>query len=305
MGRENYKSSTSASASASVHSELSDYIQNHKISLPEFEFNDNGIENEDSDEIEEEFQSIYANSTGFDTNFSEVSDNWLFRKVGPRNCMNGSVSSIASASSPVGMLVPSPTQEYKTLIGNQNADEISDLSENGSDTESHHAEQIYYRDVNNSDTEQNERRISNAYDLPHVLVESKTLIGGKNEMNSFEQSKAALIDLLEPDSLVSEQSLTGQSPAISEAKNNLILIEDRSSSKHMHNNNMDAFKNNENENQLQQDSNNSDLLIKFDSLETYGEHGESNNVEILGKNDRNAENYLLDHRYVSINHQWW
>lgn len=298
LGRENYKSSTSASASASVHSELSDYIQNHKISLPDFEFNDNdnGIENEDSDEIEQEFQSIYANSTGFDTNYSEISDNWLFRKVSSQNCMNGSTSSIVSASSPVGMLVPSPTQECPTLIGNQIADEISDLSENGSDTESHHAERIFQRH-DNSDTEQSEhRRTSNAYDLPHVLVGNKTLIGGKNEMNSFEQSKAALIDLLEPDSLVSEQSLTGQSPAISEAKNNLILIEDRSSPNRINATKMDAFLHNEMENQRQADANTSDLLIKFDSLETYEQHFESNNVEILSKNERNSDKYVLDHR---------
>lgn len=254
MGKENYQSS----ASASAHSELSDYIQNHKISLPDFEFNDNDIEDiadEDSDEIEQEFQSIYANSTGFETNYSDISDNWLFRKIGSRNCMNGSsgggggsASSIASASSPVGMLVPSPTQECPTLIGTQNAEEISDLSENGSDIDSLPGE--------HSDNELNRSSTLNAHDLPHVLVGSKTLIGGKNEMNSFERSKEALIDLLEPDSLVSEQSLTGQSPAISEAKNNLILIEDRFN--HLIRNKIDSSTNTESV----------EPLINFDSLES-------------------------------------
>lgn len=247
LGNENYQSSTSASA----HSELSDYIQNHKISLPHFEFKENNIEDndfdddKDLDDIEQEFESIYANSTGFETNFKEISDNWLFRKASSSNCMNGSTSSVVSATSPVGMLVPSPTHECLPLIGNRIADEISDLSENGSDIES--------LDGEHSDCEQN------PYDLPHVLVQSKTLIGGKNEMNSFEQSKVELIDLLEPDSLVSEQSLTGQSPAISEAKNNLILIENR-------NKTVDQFTTMESSNPTQ-DGPSPDLLIKFDSLE--------------------------------------
>lgn len=284
MGKENYQSSAASAASASARSELSDYIQNHKISLPDFEFTANDIDiddEEDSDEIEQEFQSIYA-----ETNYSDISDNWLFRKVGSRNCMNGggggggSASSIASASSPVGMLVPSPTQDCPTLIGNRNAEEISDLSENGSDIDSLPGE--------HSDNELNR---NGTHDLPHVLVESKTLIGGKNEMNSFEQSKVSLINLLEPDSLVSEQSLTGQSPAISEAKNNLILIEDRSSpipaAKRMDKFTADSI---EQTNELQT---NADLLIKFDSLEAYNPDAEyhereSNNVEILNKNENHS-----------------
>lgn len=291
-----------ATASASAHSELSDYIQNHKIALPDFEFDDNGIEDDaDSDDIEQEFQSIYANSTaGFDTNFSELSDNWLFRRAGTQNCMNGSTSSIVSTSSPVGMLVPSPTQDCPTLIGNRVADEISDLSENGSDTESVHNANGIFNDAEDDDELKRRHSQSNAYDLPHVLVGSKTLIGGKNEMNSFEKSKAALIDLLEPDSLVSEQSLTGQSPAISEAKNNLIFIEDRRSVNNYNNNNnnnikMDLFATNNRHSKNPTDTEPStDSLIKFDSLEAYSidhqaEH-ESNYVEIVHKIDKNTMN---------------
>lgn len=293
MGKENYQSS--ASASASAHSELSDYIQNHKISLPHFEFNDNNIDDADSDEIEQEFQSIYANSTsGFETNHSEISDNWLFRKIGSRNAggCGGSASSIVSASSPVGMLVPSPTYDCPTLIGNRNAEEISDLSENGSDIDS----------LPGSDNEMNCNDTSDAHNLPHVLVESKTLIGGKNEMNSFEQSKVALINLLEPDSLVSEQSLTGQSPAISEAKNNLILIEDRPSpipAKRMDRFTDDSIEHSYKFTQTNELPANADLLIKFDSLEAYNPDAEqrdheSNYVEILNKNDEKS----FDKRHV-------
>lgn len=282
MGKENDHSS----ASASVHSDLSDYIQNHKISLPDFEFNEKDIEDDDeggndSDDIEQEFQSIYE-STSFERNYSELSDNWLFRRVNTRSCMNEATSSVASASSPVGMLVPSPTQDCPTLIGNRNADDISDLSENGSDIESLHGEL--------SDSER--QRSSTSFDLPHVLVESKTLIGGKNEMNSFEQSKAALFDLLEPDSLVSEQSLTGQSPAISEAKNNLILIEDRSSP----NTFTAATKTIDSIRKMNPIEQNSDLLIRFDSLEAYNNDSieyESNNNEKNVFNTLNESNKRL------------
>lgn len=179
------------------------------------------------------------------------------------------------------MLVPSPTQDCRTLIGNQNADEISDLSENGSDIESLHADD----DLKHIDDDLKHSKL-NVYDLPHVLVESKTLIGGKNEMNSFEQSKAALIDLLEPDSLVSEQSLTGQSPAISEAKNNLILIEDRSTAiSSSFTNRIDRFTTMDNSIRNVQDHN-SDLLIKFDSLEAY-DSIKSNESHTLNKNEKN------------------
>lgn len=343
LGKENYQSTGAASATASVHSELSDYIQKHKIALPNFEFesandiddvsnynnniNDENDVDQDSDEIEQEFQSIYANSSAYDnnnTNYSDISDNWLFRKVdtGARSGgHNGSTSSIISASSPVGMLVPSPTQDCPTLIGNRNADEISDLSENDDAS----ANGISDAEESNSDCEQPQPpppklgvRIPNPFDLPHVLVESKTLIGGKNEMNSFEQSKAALIDLLEPDSLVSEQSLTGQSPAISEAKNNLILIEDRSSSDHQ--TLLRAYPYTMDNKYIAHNIETkptSDSLIKFDSLEVYnGSSGissgggisddpnsneqdlkESNVVEIVSRNDKSALNVEYEPKF--------
>lgn len=104
-------------------------------------------------------------------------------------------------SPPIGMLVPSPTDDVKTQIGDQNADDLSDLSEAGSDND-----------------EEDENAIRSSIDLPHVLVESKTKIGGKNELNSFDH------ELLEPASLVSESSLMRQSPLISEAKNELLLL---------------------------------------------------------------------------------
>lgn len=102
------------------------------------------------------------------------------------------------------MLVPSPTEEVKTLIGDKSADEVSDLSEAG--------------------TESDDELSDNEVNLPHVLVESKTLIGGKNDVGPFDQI-SSVDELLQPDSLVSAPSLTDSAPLVMEAKNNLILID--------------------------------------------------------------------------------
>lgn len=94
------------------------------------------------------------------------------------------------------MLVPSPTEEVKALIGDKNADETSDLSEN-SDVE--------------MDTDRKKKKKS------------------KNLLSSF--NKPPTIDeTLAPASLISTQSFTSNtenSPnvAITEAKNDLLLIE--------------------------------------------------------------------------------
>lgn len=49
-------------------------------------------------------------------------DNWLFKK-----------RKLKTENQSIAMLVPSPTQEVKALIGEKNADETSDLSENSDD----------------------------------------------------------------------------------------------------------------------------------------------------------------------------
>lgn len=205
--KQRFASSTARSDTSSDDDDerLNDYVQNHRVSLPLIDIDDISA---DSDEIEEEFQSIYtATQTAQDD--TDLSDNWMFKRRG-----EDGTSSVVSATSPVGMLVPSPTEDIRARIGNRNADEIeSDLSETGSDLD----------DSLDADVANEKDRLNVTIDVPHVLVQSKTLIGGKNEMASFEHSK--LIDLLEPGSLVSEQSLTGQSPVISEAKNELILID--------------------------------------------------------------------------------
>lgn len=205
--KQRFVSSTAHSDSDSSDDErLNNYVQNHRVSLPLLDIDDISA---DSDEIEEEFQSLYTQTAAQDSD-TNLSDNWMFKRRGE----DGTSSSVVSATSPVGMLVPSPTEDIRTQIGDRNADEIeSDLSETGSDLD----------DSLDDDDDNEKDRLNVTIDVPHVLVESKTLIGGKNEMTSFDHSR--LFDLLEPGSLVSEQSLTGQSPVISEAKNELLLLD--------------------------------------------------------------------------------
>lgn len=178
---------------------LSDYIQNHRVPLPQL----NSDDSNDDYVIDDEYQSIASNGTE-----SDWQENWLFKKKKSKN------EGIVTASS-IGMLVPSPTEEVKALIGDKTADEISDLSEAGSDIES----DLSDKEMDDDEDEKNKSSL----DIPHVLVESKTLIGGKNEMDSFAHTNS-VNDLLQPDSLVSVQSLSQSSPIIMEAKNEMIFV---------------------------------------------------------------------------------
>lgn len=152
-----------------------------------------GIETIDSDSFDEDIESINSNDT--EGNWQE---NWLFKKRKLKN----------ETAAAIGMLVPSPMEDVKALIGDKTTDEVSDLSEAGSDLDDDEMEPV------------NGRRSA---DIPHSLVESKTIIGGKNEFGSFDEAKT-IEQLLQPDSLVSTQSIENQSPVIMEAKNDLILM---------------------------------------------------------------------------------
>lgn len=165
---------------------LSDYIQKHKVPLP-------GIDAHDSDSCDEDYQSVNSNDT--EGNWQE---NWLFKKRKLKN----------ETAAAIGMLVPSPMEDVKALIGDKTTDEVSDLSEAGSDLDDDENQPVNGR---------------KSADLPHALVESKTIIGGKNEFGSFNEVKT-IDELLQPDSLVSIQSIDNQSPLIMEAKNDMILM---------------------------------------------------------------------------------
>ncbi|GLV38956.1 Myosin-7a binding protein [Carabus blaptoides fortunei] len=81
-------------------------------------------------------------------------DNWLFSRKG-----KGSPKPV-----PVPMLVPNPSTEFRALIGDRDAEDTSDLSETGSDIE---------------DTE-------SMHDIKTILVDSRTIIGGKNLIDKID-----------------------------------------------------------------------------------------------------------------------
>lgn len=102
---------------------LSDYIQNHRVPLPHLSAEDSGAERN----LNDEFTSIASNGTAE----SDWQENWLFKK----SSLN-SQEALTNPIAHIGMLVPSPTEDVKAQIGDQTTDEISDLSEAGSDVES-------------------------------------------------------------------------------------------------------------------------------------------------------------------------
>lgn len=123
---------------------LSDYIKKHKVPLPDIS-GESELNDDDRDSM---------TSSGTDGTWDE---NWLFKK-----------KVLKSDATSIAMLVPSPTEEVKALIGDKNADEVSDLSEAGSDDEDEQPASL---------------------DIPNILVQNKTIIGGKNEFAQYKESK--------------------------------------------------------------------------------------------------------------------
>ncbi|XP_055536862.1 mucin-17-like isoform X4 [Wyeomyia smithii] len=162
---------SSSSLSESDESYLSDYIQKHTVPLPDLSSDTTGSGPED------DLISLKSNTT--DTTWEE---NWLFKK-----------RKLKTTESAIAMLVPSPTEEVKALIGDKNADEVSDLSEAGSDLEDYDSE-------------------SNSKDLNLSSKSSAPTTGTTND------------DAVQ-DSLVSINSIPSNEPVLSEAKNSLLLTE--------------------------------------------------------------------------------
>lgn len=117
-------------------------------------------------------------------------DNWLFKK-----------RKLKTENQSIAMLVPSPTEEIKALIGDRNADETSDLSENSDDED---------------DVKGKKEMFTNT-----LLIEAKRTAVSIQEVSSI---------TIKTDSLKSMQSLTSfdtENPTlITEAKNNLLLVGD-------------------------------------------------------------------------------
>ncbi|XP_050073480.1 uncharacterized protein LOC126561400 isoform X5 [Anopheles maculipalpis] len=172
---------------------LSDYIQRHKVPLPDLsDTTGSGSGAEDDD-----LQSLKSNAT--DGTWEE---NWLFRK-----------RQLKTTESSIAMLVPSPTEEVKALIGDKNADEISDLSEAGSDCEG------YESDSN----------VPVATDVPKqsatVVMASSSSKDTSEGISSSSKIQDSLEEHLPPDSLVSINSLPVNEEVLSEATNSQLLAE--------------------------------------------------------------------------------
>jgi hypothetical protein len=114
-------------------------------------------------------------------------DNWLFKK-----------RKLKTENQSIAMLVPSPTEEIKALIGDTNADETSDLSENSDDED---------------DVDGKKAMFTNT-----LVIEPKTHVAEVSAVN------------VPSDSLKSMQSLTSfdttNPTIITEAKNNHLLMDD-------------------------------------------------------------------------------
>ncbi|XP_045776160.1 uncharacterized protein LOC123874672 isoform X4 [Maniola jurtina] len=142
-------------------------------------------------------------------------ENWLFQKKKIKNIQ----------SAPVPMLVPNSNTQYRALIGDRDADDTTDLSDNGSDAEDQDIE--YKSDVKK-------------------VLDSKHVIGGKpkvEEVLDFEPDSLTIID--EPQNaeeaynerIISEDTVDFKPPDINIATNNnsgIIINED-------HENNHDSI----------------------------------------------------------------
>ncbi|XP_069362988.1 uncharacterized protein M7BP isoform X1 [Maniola hyperantus] len=110
-------------------------------------------------------------------------ENWLFQKKKIKNIQ----------SAPVPMLVPNSNTQYRALIGDRDADDTTDLSDNASDAEDQDIE--YKSDVKK-------------------VLDSKHVIGGKPKVEE-------VLDF-EPDSL----TIIGEPQNVEEAYNKRVISED-------------------------------------------------------------------------------
>ncbi|CAO1391538.1 unnamed protein product [Diamesa hyperborea] len=160
---------------------LSDYVQSHHVPLPDL--------STDSANDDAEIQSINS-SNGTDATWE---DNWLFKK-----------RKLKTEGQQIAMLVPSPTEEMKALIGDTNADETSDLSEN-------------------SDIEADENpKVSKTF-TNTVLI---TNVGRTSLEKNVTTVQVNMTPSPENQSLLSMQSLTSNQSGglMTEAKNTLLLM---------------------------------------------------------------------------------
>lgn len=143
----------------------------------------------DSANDDAEIQSINS-SNGTDATWE---DNWLFKK-----------RKLKTEGQQIAMLVPSPTEEMKALIGDTNADETSDLSEN-------------------SDIEADENQKPSKTFTNTVLI---TNVGRSSLEKNVTTVQVNMTPSPDNQSLLSMQSLTSNQSGglMTEAKNTLLLM---------------------------------------------------------------------------------
>lgn len=110
------------------------------------------------------------------------------------------------------MLVPSPTEDVKALIGDKNADEVSDLSEAEGDSNNDN-------ETSSESSDDDDEHPNDATDVPNVLIQNKSIIGGKNHLIDLVETKNQHQDNQDFESITSQTSL-------SEAKNNIGFFEE-------------------------------------------------------------------------------
>ncbi|XP_067633349.1 mucin-17 [Eurosta solidaginis] len=162
-------------------SALSDYIAGHTVPLPDLSAA--VTESEEDDHISMS-SSTLAEGTW--------EDNWLFKKK--RSSLT------TSMTGSVGMLVPAPKDDVRAQIGDKTTDEISDLSEMGSDTD-----------------DSSIKTYGGNLDQLNDRILSKHLIGGQN-------TKVVLDELIESTSLVSNTTNASNAPEFLETRNEHVVV---------------------------------------------------------------------------------
>nr|CAD7260055.1 unnamed protein product [Timema shepardi] len=102
------------------------FIQRHRVPFPELGMDiidGAGYESNESGEDDEAEGKVSPKPTDLYTPIESWEENWLFQKRRLKS------NSGANQSVPVPMLVPNPSEDYRALIGDRDAEEISDLSE--------------------------------------------------------------------------------------------------------------------------------------------------------------------------------
>nr|CAD7407362.1 unnamed protein product [Timema cristinae] len=102
------------------------FIQRHRVPFPELGMDiidGAGYESNESGEDDEAEGKVSPKPTDLYTPIESWEENWLFQKRRLKS------NSGANKSVPVPMLVPNPSEDYRALIGDRDAEEISDLSE--------------------------------------------------------------------------------------------------------------------------------------------------------------------------------